>query len=552
MTWQYHPLLVLFSLGGFVSVVVAGYCWQYIRTRGWSYLVASIGLLGFNNAVWVFAATVKTASTDLGTSLLFYKFEFLGLLPNTVVAVVLALAYVGKDRWLTRRNVALLSVIPSALVLLVVTNPGSVMIVDPTLIPAQGILAFEHEFPPLFRVYLAWLYGAVFLAILVLTWGAVTRHVPVFPALVAIVALLLPLVAGVLKTAGVYPPGGKGINVSPAASAFGISVLAFAIIRYRVIELVPIGRDRAIEVMTDGYLLVGPDGMIVDSNPAAAEMLGSDTSELRGRPVSAVVPSHEHLTEAESIDFERDGRTIDIRRSNVTRQNQDVGEMLLLRDVTEQRQQKRELKRTNERLEEFASVVSHDLRNPLNVAAGNVALEREKSDSEQLVTASNALERMEELIDDLLMLARQGRQISDTERVSLSSVADECWTVVESRHASLVVDSNLAFVADRDRLQQLLENLFRNAVEHGDDTVTIRVGSVPDADGFYIADDGPGIPDDQRDEVFEYGYSTRESGFGFGLAIVREIADAHGWSISVTASTDQGTRFEITGVEACE
>jgi hypothetical protein len=97
MAWQYHPLLVLFALGGFVSVAVAGYCWQYLRARGWSHLVASIGLLGFNNAVWVFAATLKTTSADLQTSLLFYKLESLGLVPNTAVAVVFALAYVGRD-----------------------------------------------------------------------------------------------------------------------------------------------------------------------------------------------------------------------------------------------------------------------------------------------------------------------------------------------------------------------------------------------------------------------------------------------------------------------
>lgn len=63
LTWQYHPLLGLFASGGVVSLGVAGYCWQYIQTRSWSYLVGSIGLLGFSDAVWVLAATLRTAST---------------------------------------------------------------------------------------------------------------------------------------------------------------------------------------------------------------------------------------------------------------------------------------------------------------------------------------------------------------------------------------------------------------------------------------------------------------------------------------------------------
>jgi len=553
MAWQYHPILVVFALGGLISLVVAGYCWQYMRTRGQSYLVTSIGLLGFNNAIWSFAATLKTASTDLQLSLLFYKLEFLGFLPNTAVGIVLALAYVGKDRWFTRRTFALLSVVPTAFILLTLVNPGNVMIVDPKLIPAQGILAFEHEFPPLFTVYLAWLFGSVLAAILIIAWGLLTDRVPTTPALVGIVALLFPLIAGVLKTAGIYPPGGDGINISPAASAVGISVFAFAIIRYRVFELIPVGRDQAIEVMTDGYLLVGPNEMVLDLNPAAAELLVGDASaDLRDRPVREVMPIPNERPEPNPIEFETGDRVVEVRRSEVTRQNQNAGEVFLLRDVTEHRQRERELERTNERLDQFASVVSHDLRNPLNVAKGNLVLARDEYDGERLATASNALERMETLIEDVLTLARQGDPISDPERIPLSSVVNDCWAVVDSHEATLTVESDLTLMADGDRLQQLLENLFRNAIEHGGTAVTIRVGALPDSGGFYIADDGSGIPEAEREDVFAYGYSTGESGTGFGLAIVKEIADAHGWNISVTESADQGARFEITGVESSE
>ncbi|WP_321169294.1 sensor histidine kinase [Halorubrum halodurans] len=506
-----------------------------MRTRGWSYLVGSIGLLGFNNAVWVLAATLKTASTDLQLSLLFYKLELLGFLPNTVVAIVMALAYVGRDRWLTRRTFALLGVVPTAFVLLTLVNPGDVMIVDPKLIPAQGVLAFEHEFPPLFGVYLAWLYGAVLVAILILAWGTLTDRVPTVPGLVGVLALLLPLVVAVLKTVGVYPPGGDGINVSPAASAIGISVFAFAIVRYRVFELVPVGRDRAVEVMADGYLFVGPNETVRDANPTGAELLVGDASaRLRGSSVNEVVPVYDDLTGTDSVDLEIAGRIVEVSRSEVTRQNWAAGEVLLLHDVTEQRRQLRELERTNERLDEFAGIVSHDLRNPLNVAKGTLSLERDANDSERLATASQALDRMEILIDDVLTLARQGQPISDPEPTTLSSVVNECWEVVDTHNATLTVESDLTLEAHRDRLQQLLENLVRNAIEHGGSDVAIRVGALPEADGFYVADNGPGIPDDERDDAFESGYSTVESGTGFGLERVKEIADAHGWTIRVT------------------
>ena len=97
------------------------------------------------------------------------------------------------------------------------------------------------------------------------------------------------------------------------------------------------------------------------------------------------------------------------------------------------------------------------------------------------------------------------------------------------------------------RLEQLLENLFRNAVDHAGEDVTVTVGDLDDE--FYVADDGPGISDDERDRVFEDGYSTVEEGAGLGLAIVAGIAEAHGWSVTVTESEDGGARFEVTGVE---
>lgn len=548
MGWQYHPLLILFVLGGLVSVGIARFCWRYIEQHGSSYLVVAIGLLGLNNAIWVFAATLKTASTDLALSLLFYKLEFIGLLSNTVVANILALSYVGKDHWLTRRNVGLLSLIPAVLLLFMIVNPNQILIVDPVLIPAQGILVFEHEFPPLFSVFLAWLYGSTLAAILVMAWGMKDRHVPLPPAAVGILALALPLIAAVLKTTGVYPPGGDGINIAPASSAIGISVFAVAIIKYRVFELIPIGRSEAVETIREGYILVGPEGTIRDSNPAAADLLGYQTAnQIQNRPVNEVVPSYEAVTETGSVDIERDDVIIAVRRSQVTRQNQNAGEVLLLHDVTENRHQQRELERLNEHLDEFANTVSHDLRNPLNVAQMRLELLQEDSDSEHLHAIEQAHDRMEHLIRDVLTLARQGNSIDEQEVVDLAALADGCWQTVETAEAAIVVTSTQTVRADRSRLRQLLENLFRNAIDHAGSDVTVTVGALDE--GFYVADDGAGIPANKKESVFDAGYTTAPDGTGFGLQIVEQIVEAHGWQITATDSDSGGARFEITGVE---
>ncbi|WP_210408911.1 PAS domain S-box protein [Halorhabdus rudnickae] len=202
-----------------------------------------------------------------------------------------------------------------------------------------------------------------------------------------------------------------------------------------------------------------------------------------------------------------------------------------------------ELERQNERLDEFASVLAHDLRNPLNVATGRVEILRDESENEHLETVSDALDRMDTLIDDVLTLAEGGRTVTDTTAVELSVIAAESWETVETDRATLQTEGNVTLQADRSRFRQLLENLFRNAIDHVGEDVTVTVGALEN--GFFVADDGPGIPSEQRGQVFESGYTTAEDGTGFGLAIVREIAQAHDWTVSVTEGDDGGARFEI-------
>ncbi|WP_323675673.1 PAS domain-containing protein [Halorubellus sp. PRR65] len=233
------------------------------------------------------------------------------------------------------------------------------------------------------------------------------------------------------------------------------------------------------------------------------------------------------------------------------------------RDVTERKRLQAELEAQNERLADFANVVSHDLRNPLAVAQGrlDVTGDGDEPDEADLVAASAALERMDSLIADVLALAREGDVVEETEPVALGELATYAWSMVETGDLALDVPEAVVVHADRDRLVSVLENLFRNAVEHGSpcsqtesentvahasgaSTVTVSAGD----DGFVVADDGPGIPEAERDEVFARGHTTDPDGTGFGLAIVAAIADAHGWTVAVTESADGGAAFAFHGV----
>jgi signal transduction histidine kinase len=202
------------------------------------------------------------------------------------------------------------------------------------------------------------------------------------------------------------------------------------------------------------------------------------------------------------------------------------------------------------RLDEFAGVLSHDLRNPLNVAQGRLAAASETGDPADFEAVDESLDRMEALVTDALAVARQGRPVTDYESVPLGAVVRDCWRVVDSADATLRVDTDRTVRADRSRLQQVFENLVRNAVQHAGPEVTVLVDDL--SDGFSVADDGPGIPPEQRDEVLESGVTTAEDGIGFGLSIVQSIAEAHGWTVAVTEGELGGARFEFHGVDTVD
>ncbi len=218
----------------------------------------------------------------------------------------------------------------------------------------------------------------------------------------------------------------------------------------------------------------------------------------------------------------------------------------------ELRARTRELRREKERSEVFASAVSHDLRNPLNVATGHLGMaRRDRADDDHLAAVADALDRMEAITEDVLTIAREGATVESPEPVTLASLVEECWDNVDTTDATLQVRLPEGFTvgADPRRLRHVVENLFRNAMEHAGPRPTIELGALSEAEGFYVADDGPGIDPDSREEVFQPGYSTAANGTGFGLAIVGEMAGAHGWTVSATESADGGARFEFTGVD---
>jgi signal transduction histidine kinase len=224
-----------------------------------------------------------------------------------------------------------------------------------------------------------------------------------------------------------------------------------------------------------------------------------------------------------------------------------VGFSGVARDVTDRRDREWSLATRNERLTEFADLLAHDLRNPLSVARGHLALYRTdpSPDPSVLETVDDALDRIDDIIDDIRMTALDGAQAMNRLEVSVAEVARQAWAAVVTDGGTLSVSTGLSVEADPAQLRRVFENLFRNSTEHGPGDVSVAVVETPT--GFAVDDDGPGVPQGDRTDAFDSGVSGTEDGTGFGLYIVRNVAEFHGWTVTLGESPSGGLRvgFDI-------
>ncbi|MDZ7731306.1 MAG: PAS domain S-box protein [Natrialbaceae archaeon] len=320
-----------------------------------------------------------------------------------------------------------------------------------------------------------------------------------------------------------------------------------------------------VEASGDGMYSLDADGHLTLVNDSFTEIVGYSEEELLGEHIGLVM-TPEDVEQGEEIirsllgsdsvhgmfemDLVRaDGERIPCENHLVLLPFEETfrGTAGVLRDISERREREQKLERQRDRLEEFASVISHDLRNPLTVAQGYLDMARNQGDEESFELIDTSLDRMERIIQDVLWLSREGRDIGETEAVDLSMAVDEAWRIVTagSEEPTLITDpADLGTIqADSDRLGQLLENLFRNSVEHVGPDVTVTVTATDS--GFAVEDDGEGIPAAIRDRVFERGITSNEDGTGLGLYIAHDIASAHGWSVTLIEGEGGGARFEF-------
>lgn len=514
--------------------------------RGARAFGALVGVL----TIWALTEIVElvTAEPSVAAVARRLRFVFIPFIP--VAVLVIALQYTDREEYVSTGTVGLLCLIPAVTAGLVVTNPEHGFLwTAGTMVAVPPYSVYEVSYRPWFWIYFAYTQVLIVIAVvLFLRWGLDAEGPYRRQAQYIILGVSAPWLGNLLEITGLWT---AAVDLGPILTTVTGLSIGIAVFRFRFLDLSPIARDTVVEAMQGAVIVLDDEDRVVDANPAGRRLLDTPADDIVGQSVDDVAPPalaavcRDDGPVTLSLSGGTGERVYDVERSSLA----GGGRVVFLTDVTEQRRQADQLERQNERLERFASVLSHDLRNPLNVAQGYVDLiDQDAADDEYVDRVESALDRMDTLIDDTLALAREGSAVTDPENVDIAAVAEAAWETVPTDGATLELAIDRSVAADRGRLVRLFENLFRNSVEHRQsDELTVRVDGTPS--GFAIVDDGPGIPESEREAVLEQGYTTNEGGTGMGLAIVAEIARAHGWTVEVGESESGGTRIAFHGVE---
>lgn len=533
---------VVASVTALVVTVAAAAAWRHRDAPGGRY--ATVYLLAV--AGWVGGVALETTATTLDGKLFWLNVQYPLVAVVPVAALGFVAAYLGYDDRITTRRLVALAVPLVVLTLLSWTNSVHGLVrVSSTVVTVGGESLLVRDPGPAWWV--GWLYNqalilAAFLALAYGAWDSAS------PFRLQIGALLFG--AGVPWLAQL--PLLLGVSPVRTELLFGVTGLAFlAAIRWtRFFEVAPVGRARVIEALSDPVFVFDGRDRLVEANPAADDWVDHAVT---GDPMEAVLGDFPSVEEAyrhgDSLDDPVELHVGDGRRhatvvvdSLPSVGNRRTGRVVVVRDVTRLKRREAELASANERLETMANAIAHDLRNPLSIARGYHELARagDETAHERIETAH---ERMATIIDDTLASAiEEVPPEFDADPVRVESIARDAWGTVSTEAATLRVRGEGRVTANPGRLQGFFENLFHNSVEHADCDAVVTV-AVTDS-GFVVADNGPGIPESDRERVFEHGHSG-DGGTGIGLAAVRETATDHGWALGLTEGADGGAAFVV-------
>lgn len=583
MQFQYTPYALPVMIASVISLWIAFYGWQRREARN----ALLLSLISLALTQWLVFYTLQISGANLQTKVFFGEFKYIGIAFTSLLWLFFARQFANQGSLnLTRLQIGILSIVPVLTSLISATTRWHGLFwSNPEWFQVGAFSDFNVHYGPWYWVHIGYSYLMI-LAGTVLVFRSLGQRQGLHrrQAIVLIVAVLAPWLGNILYFSGLSPV--PYLDLTPFAFTITVVFLTLAIIGFRLVGLAPIARDLVVDGMKDGMIVIDAQGLLVDINPAAAQMIGISASRAIGRSLAGTLAAWPELVERyrnvtdvlEEIPID-DKRWVELQISPLRDARKEfLGRVIVLRDITARKQIETALSLALEQTREASRLkshllarVSHELRTPLGGILGFAELLQidsfGKLNPKQTEFVGEIIESSHYLggiIDELLDQAQLDSETLILQNARLS--LEPLFQKLNARFSALAEAKGLAFdfqvvsdfpkaiYADERRLEQIFTNLLDNAVKFTDQG---RVDLSIDLAGtshwtFSVSDTGRGISAEAREYIFEPfrqvddAITSRNRGTGLGLSITKQLVELMQGQIRLESQPDQGSIFIVT------
>jgi signal transduction histidine kinase len=502
-----------------------------------------LALLMFMVAAWAVPHAISFGFTSVDDVMFWHKVRYPGTVATPVLYLVLAVKYAGHERWLTGRVYVLLAVVPVVTVVAVASDPvHGLFWQDHAVEHAHGAVVFTPTVGPWYWVNLAYLYLVTLVALGVFG-SVVVRSGPVYrkQALLMFVAGLVPLIVnGLINLGGLFEP-----TVDFTTTALALTGFLFAVALYRLdlMELRPVARERLVEELEDGVVVLDHEGRIRDFNPTAERVLGDIEIE---QDAAEVLPKDTSADGSEfAVDTPDGERLFRFRSSSVTDRRGDmVGRIVYLNDVTD-------LVEREQRISVLNRVLRHNIRNELSVVSANLGLivQEHPEVDDSLDPIRDSTERIADFAEKGRHVEQTIKQADATVNVAVREAIESATMDLRERYPEATIECTDSFdgmkvcVTDGELFGIVLTEMIENAIVHNDrekKVVKVHVGGSDSEVWISVADNGPGIPVDEVESLSVTRETPLDHTSGLGLWLTKWFASLSGGELHFEDNDPRG------------
>ena len=559
---------IILLISGLITFMVSGLIYKRLEINVKIFTITMLAV-----SVWAIGDGLVLLSDTMPEMLFWTRFEYVGISMLPALWITSVIKLIGKEQWLKPTTIGVLFIIPIITLTLVWTNESHHLYYSRTFIDTSEGISFMAIKPGLwYRVHIIYFYLLLVLGFyLLITKFKRSDLIYKKQRNIILSGIIIPWSCNLIYLMGFSPY--KYLDITPFTLVLTSLIVAVGLIKFRLFDIIPIARERILEEMQEGLLVLNANHEIIDINAEMVRIL-DDGKSVIGIPFQQIFPHHTLLNQLAtqqnngvteiSINNGLVEKTYSVTLTSLFEKSVVYsGKFLLFKDISEI-YAKEKIRQLMLKKDEFISIASHELKTPITSMKGYLQVIEKISQKENNPAYKNFIEKANKQVDKVVKLIGDLLDVSKIEAgkmqynfacFNLKEVIDDCISFSEvnsSQHKITVEgDCDIQIIADRDRIEQVICNLLSNAVKYAPHTSQIVLNIAADESKVKISvtDFGLGIAKDKQQYLFKkfsrLENSLQISGLGIGLFISQEIVIRHGGIIGVDSDVDKGSRFYV-------